>query len=70
MTLSIADEAKALKDKLSNDEKNPLKVALFGQPGSGKSSIINKLVGAEVAKTGPKTDVTQQADIVQMFHLG
>lgn len=34
---------------------------MFGQPGAGKSSLINKLVGAKVAEVGVETDKTVDA---------
>lgn len=66
---NIYDIATSLRKKLSEEQKNPLKIALFGQPGSGKSSIINKLVGANVVKTGVSTDKTVEAEIVQWNDL-
>jgi len=36
-------------------------VALFGQPGSGKSSLANQLLGREHAKVGVGTDTTVEA---------
>lgn len=56
--MSINDEAKRLYHKLTQDKETKVKVALFGQPGAGKSSIINKLVGTQVADVGQRTDVT------------
>ena len=35
-----------------------VKVALIGQPGAGKSSLINKLVGKKVFEVGVHTDTT------------
>lgn len=68
MAYSIYDEVNKLKESLEREEKIPLKIALFGQPGSGKSSIINKLVGESVVKTGVSTDVTKEAQTI--YHNG
>lgn len=67
--MNIYDKAKELKANLLKEEKNPLKIALFGQPGSGKSSIINALVGGNVVETGPTTDKTIEAEIVMWNEL-
>ncbi|MTV50807.1 hypothetical protein GJ688_17895 [Heliobacillus mobilis] len=65
--MSITVEAqKILEHLIMEDEKNPVKVALFGQPGAGKSSIVNKLVGKKVAKVSPRTDTTQSSSDYQM----
>ena len=56
--MSIHDETKEIKRKLDEADKTAVKVALFGQPGAGKSSIINKIVGEKVAEVGVETDKT------------
>lgn len=60
--MTIYDTAKNLREKLAEELKNPLKIALFGQPGSGKSSIINRLVGKNIADIGVSTDKTKEAE--------
>ena len=47
-------------------EKNQkIKICLFGQPGAGKSSLINELAGQRVAHVSQATDTTRQAQIVE-----
>jgi len=43
--MGIREEAERIKKKLEESINLKVRLALFGQPGSGKSSIINKLVG-------------------------
>ncbi|MFD0050214.1 GTPase [Actinomycetes bacterium NPDC127524] len=62
--MSIYDDIEKIKQQIEKEDEVPLKIALFGQPGAGKSSIINKLVGEQVAKTGASTDVTVDADFI------
>lgn len=45
--MSIYDDAEKIREKLKREMGAKLKIALFGQPGSGKSTIINKLVFTE-----------------------
>jgi small GTP-binding protein len=56
--MSISDEANEIREKLRQEERSLVKIALFGQPGAGKSSLINKLVGKKVADVGVETDKT------------
>lgn len=45
------------------DENNVrVSIALFGQPGSGKSSLINRLTGQNLAEVGVMTDKTRRAE--------
>ena len=67
--MSIKDEAEILRKKLEEEKENPIKIALFGQPGAGKSSIINKLVGSNKAEVGVRTDVTIDAQIIKWNDL-
>lgn len=41
--------------------ENPLKIAFVGRPNSGKSSLINKIIGADRLLTGPTPGVTRDA---------
>jgi len=58
--MGIREEAERIKKKLEESINLKVRLALFGQPGSGKSSIINKLVGKPVATVDVTTDVTQE----------
>jgi GTP-binding protein EngB required for normal cell division/uncharacterized protein (DUF697 family) len=64
--MSRIDEAAArMRAKANETEKQVVRVALFGQPGSGKSSIINALIGREAAKVGVYTDVTVDSEAIE-----
>lgn len=56
--MSIHDEVEKINRKLEEENKTTVSVALFGQPGAGKSSLINKIVGRKVAEAGVETDKT------------
>ncbi len=59
--MSIHDEAEKIRRKLDEENGTTVSVALFGQPGAGKSSLINKIVGQKVAEVGVETDKTVAA---------
>lgn len=67
--MSIYDDIQNMKDRLQEEQKASIRIALFGQPGSGKSSLINKLIGKNVAKTGASTDVTVEANFYEHDQL-
>jgi len=67
--MSIYKDAEDLREKLKSEQGKKLKVALFGQPGAGKSSLINKLVGADVVPVGVSTDKTTEAEVVEWGDL-
>jgi small GTP-binding protein len=59
--MSIDKVAQSISDKLDEQKKVKVKVALFGQPGAGKSSLINKILGWKAAAVGVETDKTRKA---------
>lgn len=59
--MSINDEIEEIRQKLDEERKQIVSIALFGQPGSGKSSLINKIIGKKVAEVGVETDKTVEA---------
>lgn len=57
----IDQSAQQIREQLQAADGLKVKVALFGQPGAGKSSLINKLVGKKLAEVGVETDKTVEA---------
>ena len=67
--MSIEEEVQKIRERLEKEQANKIKVALFGQPGAGKSSLINKLISGEVVKVSPSTDETKEATVVEYSNL-
>jgi small GTP-binding protein len=59
--MSIHDEVEKMRRRLDEQNSAKVSIALFGQPGAGKSSLINKIVGEAVAEVGVETDKTVEA---------
>lgn len=58
-----------LKLKLDAMANATVSVAMFGQPGSGKSSLVNRIVGERVAEVGVETDKTVSAESYECHGL-
>ena len=48
----------------------PIKVAVVGRPNSGKSTLINRLLGEERLLTGPEAGITRDAIAVELVWKG
>ena len=54
------DEAKA------DDSARPIRVAVVGRPNSGKSTLVNRLLGEDRLLTGPEAGITRDAIAVDL----
>lgn len=52
--------AQELQQKFNEMENVKVKIALLGQPGAGKSSLINSLLGRKLFEVGVHTDTTTE----------
>ena len=47
-------------------EQQPIRIAIVGRPNTGKSTLINRLLGAERLLTGPEAGITRDAIAVDV----
>ncbi len=68
--MNMIEELQQNYIKKQSEKGVKIKVGLIGQPGAGKSSLINKLVGEEIFEVGVHTDTTvdmQMRELEQMI---
>jgi hypothetical protein len=58
--MSMNETVARIKERMDKDDSVRVSIALFGQPGSGKSSLINRLIGQRLAPEGVRNDVTTE----------
>jgi GTP-binding protein len=52
------------------DATRPIRVAVVGRPNSGKSTLVNRLLGEERMLTGPEAGITRDAIAVELEWQG
>lgn len=58
--MSLSESADRIRAKIQADDAVRVAIALFGQPGCGKSSLINRLIDQRLAVEGVRNDVTTE----------
>jgi GTP-binding protein len=53
-------------DELAAQAAQPVRVAVVGRPNSGKSTLVNRLLGEERLLTGPEAGITRDAIAVDL----
>jgi GTP-binding protein len=67
--LPDATEPKAEEEDAEAGER-PIRVAIVGRPNSGKSTLVNRLLGEERMLTGPEAGITRDAIAVELEWQG
>ena len=53
-------------DAVAVPEQQPIRIAIVGRPNTGKSTLINRLLGEERLLTGPEVGITRDAIAVDL----
>ena len=61
---SVKQDLQSLQNALDKIDRKAIRISTFGLVSSGKSSLINALLGEEVVATGPLHGVTQSLTIL------
>ena len=63
-------EANAEEDRLDTADEKPLRIAVVGRPNTGKSTLVNRLIGEERLLTGAEPGTTRDAIAVDLAWRG
>ena len=64
------EEGTGEEEDEEEDPSRPLSLAIVGRPNAGKSTLINKLVGADRLLTGPEAGITRDSIAIQWESKG
>ncbi len=65
-----AATAQADPDAVAQDKPKPIRIAVVGRPNTGKSTLINRLLGEERLLTGPEAGITRDAIAIDLAWQG
>ena len=63
-------ERKDEQDPDAAPERGPIRIAIVGRPNTGKSTLINRLLGEERLLTGPEAGITRDVIAVELDWRG
>jgi GTP-binding protein len=67
---ALPEQTKPADETPERPDDRPIRVAVVGRPNSGKSTLINRLLGEERLLTGPEAGITRDAIAVALDWKG
>ena len=67
---ALPGDTAAAEPEPSASKAQPIRVAIVGRPNTGKSTLINRLLGEERLLTGPEAGITRDAIAVDLHWQG
>lgn len=67
--MSLEKDLNEILEEAREELDTVLRIALIGQPGAGKSSLINQIMGKKIFETGVHTDTTTKAEEVKLDEM-
>ena len=64
------DDSEQVNPDAPDDPGRPLNMAIVGRPNTGKSTLVNQLLGEDRLLTGPEAGVTRDSIAVDWTHRG
>ena len=55
-------------ESLSNDDNTPIRVGIIGRPNTGKSTLVNKIIGENRLVTGPDAGITRDSIEIEWIY--
>jgi GTP-binding protein len=67
---ATAEPEKENEDDTTAPDEQPIRIAIVGRPNTGKSTLINRLLGEDRMLTGPEAGITRDAIAVDLVWQG
>jgi GTPase len=67
LPIDLPDDAEGEEDE---EPRGPLRLAIVGRPNTGKSTLVNRLIGEDRLLTGPEAGITRDSIMIDWDYKG